>query len=108
MDIQDCNKFVRELKIMFSDKSKAVDTKWKIEMFRKGKKHIADFMIEFEVLAIKAKTNKLYTIFLLKNIWTDIIKTILEYLLMAALETLRKWKIVITSVEQGYKSIESR
>lgn len=52
---------------MFSDKSKAVNAKWKIETLRQGKKHIADFMIEFEVLTIKAKTDDMYVIFLLKN-----------------------------------------
>ena len=52
---------------MFSDKSKAVNAEWKIETLRQGKKHIADFMIEFEVLTIKAKTDDMYVIFLLKN-----------------------------------------
>ena len=52
---------------MFSDKSKAVNSEWKIETLRQGKKHIADFMIEFEVLTIKAKTDDMYVIFLLKN-----------------------------------------
>ena len=52
---------------------------------------MADFMIEFKVLAMKADTNKLYTIFLLKkNIRQDIIKTILEYPLIAAPETLKE------------------
>jgi len=41
------------------------------------KKHIVDFMIKFEVLAIKAETNDMHAIFLLKkNIRNDIIKTI--------------------------------
>ena len=66
-------------------------------------------MIKFEVLAMKAETDDLYTIFLLKkNIWADIIKTILGYLPMAALDTLKEWKVTITSVEQRYESIESR
>jgi len=64
-------------------------------------------MIEFEALAMKADTDKLHTIFLLKeNIWQDIIKTILEYPPIAVPESLKKWKIVITSVGQGYKSTE--
>jgi len=45
---------------MFSNKSKVVDAEWKIEIFRQGKKLIANFMIEFQVLAIKAETNDLY------------------------------------------------
>jgi len=60
-------------------------------MFRQGKKHITDFMIEFEALAMKAETDDLHTIFLLKkNIQIDIINIILGYLWMVAPETLRK------------------
>ena len=48
-------------------------------------------MIEFDILAMKTDTDELYTIFLLKkNVQHDIIKTILEYLLMAAPEILKK------------------
>ena len=57
---------------------------------------------------MKAETNDIYMIFLLKkNVRTDIIKTILEYLLIAAPKTLKEWKMVIISVGQGYKSMES-
>jgi len=64
-------------------------------------------MIEFEALAMKANTDELHVIFLLKkNVQTDIIKTILEYLLIALPETLKEWKVVITSVGQGYESME--
>ena len=65
---------------MFSDKTKAADTEWKIETFKQGKKNTADFMIEFDVLAMKADINELHAIFLLKkNVQQDIIKTILGY-----------------------------
>ena len=48
-------------------------------------------------------------IFLLKkNIWADIIKMILGYLSIAALEMLKEQKVVITSVGQGYKSTEDQ
>jgi len=48
-------------------------------------------MIEFEVLAIKAKTDDMHVIFLLKkNIRSNIIKTILGYLPIVALETLKE------------------
>ena len=58
-----------------------------------------DFMIEFEVLAIKADIDKLYTIFLLKkNVQADIIKMILRYSPMAAYKMLKEWKVAITSV----------
>ena len=64
-------------------------------------------MIDFEALAMKANTNELYMIFLLKkNIQPDIIKTILGYPPIAAPETLKEWKVAITSVEKGYKSTE--
>ena len=62
----------------FSDKMKAADAEWRIETFKQGKKNMANFIIEFEALAIKADTDKLHTIFLLKkNVQHDIIKTIL-------------------------------
>ena len=65
-------------------------------------------MIEFEALVMKAETNNIYTIFLLKkNIKTDIIKTILGYLPMTVLKTLREWEVAIILVEQKYKSIEN-
>ena len=38
----------------------------------------------------------------------NIIKTILEYLPMAVLKTLKEWKMVIILVKQRYKSTESR
>ena len=64
-------------------------------------------MIEFDVLAMKVDTDKLYAIFLLKkNIWPDIIKIILGYPPIAAPETLKEWKVVIISVGQEYKSTE--
>ena len=93
----------------FSNKSKKADAKQKIKTFKQGKKHIANFIIEFEVLAMKAETNNLYAIFLLKkNVQKDIIKMILGYLLMVVLETLREQKVVITSVRQEYESTKGR
>ena len=68
---------------------------------------MVDFMIKFKVLAMKADTDELYVIFLLKkNIRHDIIKTILGYPLIVMLETLKEWKVAITSVGQGYESTE--
>ena len=93
----------------FSDKSKAADAEWKIETFKQGKRNTADFIIEFEVLAMKANTDELHTIFLLKkNVRHNIIKTILGYPPIAMPETLKEWKVAITSVGQGYKSTEGR
>ena len=66
-DIQDWEEFVRKIKIAFSNKSKIADMEWKIKMFQQSKKHIADFMIEFKALAMKAETDNMYTIFLLKK-----------------------------------------
>jgi len=66
-------------------------------------------MIEFEELAMKAETDDLCTIFLLKkNVQIDIIKIILRYSLIVVPKTFREWKVVITSVEQKYKFIESK
>ena len=48
-------------------------------------------MIKSKALAMKAETNELHAIFLLKkNVWTDIIKIILEYPLMVVPETLNE------------------
>ena len=64
-------------------------------------------MIEFNALAMKVNTDELHAIFLLKkNIQHDIIKTILEYPPIVMPETLKKWKVVIMSVGQGYESTE--
>ena len=108
-NIQDWKNFVKEVKTVFNDKNKTANTKWKIENFKKVKKHITNFMIEFEVLAMKAEVNDIHTIFLLKkNVRSDIIKMILGYLPIKALESLNKWKVVIISVEQEYESIKGR
>ena len=94
---------------MFSNKIKAADAKWKIETFKQGKWNIADFIIEFDPLAIKVDINELHAIFLLKkNIQQDIIKTILGYPPIVAPESLKEWKVTITSVRQGYESTEER
>jgi len=64
-------------------------------------------MIKFNTLAMKADTDELHAIFLLKkNVRQDIIKTILGYLLIAMLESLKEWKVAIISVGQGYESTE--
>ena len=56
---------------------------------------------------MEADTDELHTIFLLKkNAQHDIIKTILGYLPIAIPETLKKWKVAIISVGQGYESME--
>ena len=106
---QDWDNFMKEIKTMFSNITKAADAKWKIETFKQEKKNMADFMIKFEVLAMKADIDELHAIFLLKkNAWHDIIKTILGYLPIAMPKTLKEWKVVITSVRQGYESTEGQ
>ena len=64
---QDWDDFVKEIKMIFSDKMKVTDAEWRIESFKQRKKNMVDFMIEFEVLAIKADMNELHAIFLLKK-----------------------------------------
>ena len=64
---QDWDGFIKEIKIAFSNKTKAADAEWKIESFKQGKKNTVDFIIEFEVLAMKADTDELHAIFLLKK-----------------------------------------
>ena len=104
---QNWEEFVWEIKTTFSDKMKAADAEWKIEIFKQEKKNTADFMIEFDALAMKADIDELHTIFLLKkNVQHNIIKTILGYLLITVPETLKEWKVAIISVGQEYKSTE--
>ena len=67
LGIQDWEDFVKEIKMTFSNKTKAADAKWKIESFKQGKQNTADFIIEFEALAMKANTDELHAIFLLKK-----------------------------------------
>ena len=43
---------------MFSNKTKAADAKQKIETFKQEKKNMANFIIEFKTLAIKADIDK--------------------------------------------------
>ena len=66
-DTQDWDDFVKKLKTTFSNKSKVADAEWKIETFKQGKQNTADFIIEFKVLAMKADTDELHAIFLLKK-----------------------------------------
>ena len=95
--------------MMFSDKTKIANTEQKIETFKQGKKNTADFMIEFEALAMKTDMDELHAIFLLKkNAQHDIIKTILGYPPIVMPETLKEQKVAITSVRQEYKSTEER
>ena len=106
---QDWDNFMKEIKTIFSDKTKTADAEWKIEIFKQGKKNMVDFIIKFEALAIKADIDELHAIFLLKkNARYDIIKMILGYPPIAMPETLKELKVAITSVEQGYESIEGR
>jgi len=66
---------MKEIKITFSNKTKAADAEWKIETFKQGKKNMADFIIKFKALATKVDTDELYAIFLLKkNAQHNIIK----------------------------------
>ena len=61
---QDQEEFIKEIKTMFSNKTKAADAKQK---FKQGKWNIADFIIEFEALAMKTNIDELHVIFLLKK-----------------------------------------
>ena len=91
LETQNWEDFIKKIKTMFSDKMKAADAEWRIEYFKQRKKNIADFIIEFIVLAIKTDTDELHTIFLLKkNVQQNIIKMILGYPPIVALKTLKE------------------
>ena len=83
--------FFKEVKIVFSNKSKAANAEWKIITF-KQKKAYCEFHNEIQNISHKDR-NKQYTLqsFLLKkNIRSDIIKTILEYLSIAVPELFKE------------------
>ena len=67
LETQDWEEFIKEIKTMFSNKTKTADAEWRIESFKQGKKNTADFMIKFEALAMKTDTDELHAIFLLKK-----------------------------------------
>ena len=78
-------------------------------MFKQRERYIVDFIIKFEALTMKTDIDDLHIIFLLKkNMQIDIIKMILEYLLVAAPKTLKKQKVAIILVRQGYESMEGQ
>ena len=64
---QDWEEFVWEIKTTFSNKTKAADAKWKIEIFKQEKENTADFIIKCDALAMKADIDELHAIFLLKK-----------------------------------------
>jgi len=91
LGIQDWEEFVKEIKTIFSNKTKAADAEWKIKTFKQGKWNTVDSIIEFNALTMKMDTDKLHAIFLLKkNVWQDIIKTILRYSSIVVLELLKE------------------
>jgi len=55
--------FEAELQLVYNDKMKEADAEWYIETFTQGKKHIADFLIEFIALASKVQTDDQHAIF---------------------------------------------
>ena len=58
---------------------------------------------------MKAETNDMHAVFLLKkNVRSNIIKIILEYLYNAVPKTLKSWKTLIILVEQRYESTKIR
>jgi len=73
-NIQDWDSFVKEVKTAFSKKNKIANIKWKIKAFKQEKKHIMDFIIKFEVLAMKDKTDDMYVI----SYWRRILEVILS------------------------------
>jgi len=58
---------------------------------------------------MKTKTDNMHIIFILKkNVKSDIIKTILGYLLIAVLESLKRWKVTIILVKLEYEFTENK
>jgi hypothetical protein len=105
----DWRTFEDDLTGSFSMGNKKETAQWKIESFKQGSCHIADFLIKFHVLKMTSKTNDAHAIFLLKkNIRQDIIKTILGYPPAAIPDTLMEWLEAIKSIGMGYEVNEMR
>jgi len=68
LETQDWEEFVKEIKTTFSNKTKTANAEWKIKTFKQGKQNTVDFIIEFNVLAMKIDIDKLHVIFLLKKL----------------------------------------
>ena len=108
MGTQDWEDFVKDIKTMFSNKTKVADIKQKIEFFKQGKRNTVYFMIEFKILVMKADTDELHMILLKKNVQPNIIKMILGYPPIAVPEMFKEQKVAINLVGQGYESIEEQ
>jgi len=59
IETQNWDDFIKEIKMTFSNKTKAADAEWRIEFFKQGKQNTADFMIEFDTLAMKTDIDEL-------------------------------------------------
>ena len=53
LGIQNWEEFVKEIKTMFNNKTKTADAEWKIKTLKQEKQNTVDFMIEFNILAMK-------------------------------------------------------
>ncbi|KXN89216.1 Gag-Pol polyprotein [Leucoagaricus sp. SymC.cos] len=83
------------------------EAEWRIKEFKQGRMHIQDFLIEFEVLKRKAKTDDSHALFLLKkHIQPDIIKTIMGYSTDYQPTSYMEWMSSISTVEKRYKFTE--
>jgi hypothetical protein len=108
-DTMDWKAFDDDFTGSFSMGNEKEITQWKIESFKQGNRHIADFLIEFHVLKTTSKTDDAHAIFLLKkNIRQDIIKTILGYPPAAIPDTMTEWLESIKSVGMEYEANEMR
>jgi hypothetical protein len=108
-DTSSWTEFEDEMKKMFGDLMQTHDAEHQIETLKQGKEHIADFMIKFQALKVRARTDEAHAIFLLKkNVRSDVIKTILGYPASSIPKQYDQWTEAIMSVAQGYESTESR
>ena len=108
-DAIDWDEFADELEKTFSDDALHSRAQWDIEKFKQRDKHTADFLIEFEVLKARAKTDDTHAMFLLKkNVRQDIIRTIMGYPPKSIPKSYEEWKETIMSVGQGYEATDQR
>src|SRR5258708_6787287 len=103
------DQFKKDINTLFTDGNMRERMEWKIEEFKQGNQNTADFILKFEVMKKKSKTDDIHAMFLLKkHVRKDIIKTILGYPKSTIPTTYKQWCDNIVSVGLGYESTEIR
>ena len=98
--------FEKEMKEAFIDGKEKEKSEVAIETLVQGRRPIIDYLVEFNLLKNKAGTDDQHAVFLLKkNVWKDIIRTILSFPPTNLPTNLAEWTNVIKSVGIGAETM---